>query len=230
MTDRMKNGLLVLSLMLSAGLGAAALAGAASNGNSGSPNAQAAAPIAQNGPRGGGMPHQRSDETLLTGDTASKVRAAALKAVSGGTIERVETDADGNAKYEAHMTRADGSRVTVYVNDQFEVVDTQVGPYRSTSAAVREPGGRPGSRGSQPFQCRADVPGVCAGSHSSGSVFSPWRRTSKWRWTPSQAPVQPTAPSTVADVTAWCSPTAMLSRWAYTVSSPRPWSTMTRFP
>jgi uncharacterized membrane protein YkoI len=74
------------------------------------------------------VPPQRPDETLLTGDTAAKVREAALAKVSGGTIERVETDADGNAAYEAHMTRSDGSRVTVYVNKSFEVVGTQNGP------------------------------------------------------------------------------------------------------
>ena len=45
----------------------------------------------------------------------------------GATIDRVETDADGNAKYEAHMTKTDGSRVTVYVNAQFEVVSVESG-------------------------------------------------------------------------------------------------------
>ena len=60
--------------------------------------------------------HQRSDETLLTGDTAAKVRQLALAKVPGGTIVRVETDADGNAAYEAHMVKADGTPVTVYVN------------------------------------------------------------------------------------------------------------------
>jgi uncharacterized membrane protein YkoI len=74
------------------------------------------------------VPPQRSDETLLTGDTAAQVRKAALAKVSGGTILRVETDADGNAAYEAHMVRSDGSRVTVYVNKSFEVVGTQSGP------------------------------------------------------------------------------------------------------
>ena len=48
--------------------------------------------------------------------------------MSGGTIDRVETDADGNATYEAHMTRSDGSRVTVYLNKSFDVVGTQSGP------------------------------------------------------------------------------------------------------
>jgi hypothetical protein len=65
---------------------------------------------------------QRSDETLLTGDTASKVTAAAMAEVPNGTIVRVETDADGNARYEAHMTKADGTPVTVYVDAQFDVV------------------------------------------------------------------------------------------------------------
>ena len=135
MSNRLKNGLLVVSLMVSAALGAAALAGAASNGGSTTTTTPSAtqspstAPPAfsQGGPQGG-LPLQRSDETLLTGDTATKVREAALKAVSGGTIERVETDADGHAKYEAHMTKADGTQVTVYVNEQFEVVGTEAGP------------------------------------------------------------------------------------------------------
>ena len=39
--------------------------------------------------------------------------------VPGGTIVRVETDADGVAAYEAHMTNAAGSPVTVYVDSIF---------------------------------------------------------------------------------------------------------------
>jgi hypothetical protein len=75
----------------------------------------------------GALP-QRSDETVLTGDTASKVTAAAESKVPGATIDRVETDADGHAAYEAHMVKSDGSRITVYVNKQFEVVGTEDGP------------------------------------------------------------------------------------------------------
>lgn len=80
------------------------------------------------GSAGSGLPPQRSDEQLLTGDTAAKVRQAALAQVSGGTVERVETDADGNAAYEAHMRKADGSRVTVYVNKSSDVVSIESGP------------------------------------------------------------------------------------------------------
>ena len=70
----------------------------------------------------GGFGGQRADETLLTGDTLAKVTAAAKAKVPGGTIVRVETDADGHAAYEAHMTAADGSETTVYVDKSFNVV------------------------------------------------------------------------------------------------------------
>jgi uncharacterized membrane protein YkoI len=112
MTNRVKNTVLGVALLAAFALGGAAIADAASNDNAASStrNQDAAS-----------RP-QRSDETLLTGDTATRVREAALARVSGGTIERVETDADGHAAYEAHMTDADGNRVTVYVNAQFEVV------------------------------------------------------------------------------------------------------------
>jgi hypothetical protein len=84
--------------------------------------------------------HQRSDETRLTGDALAKVTAAAKAKVPGGTIVRVETDADGNAAYEAHMAKADGTPVTVYVNKQYEVVSVQTGmpgpPARSNGASA----------------------------------------------------------------------------------------------
>jgi hypothetical protein len=70
---------------------------------------------------------QRSDETLLSGDAAAKVKALALAKVPGGTIIRVETDADGNAAYEAHLVKADGTPATVYVSKQFEVVKVESG-------------------------------------------------------------------------------------------------------
>ena len=70
---------------------------------------------------------QRSDETVLTGDTASKVTAAAKAKVPGGTVIRVETDADGNALYEAHMVDSDGNPVTVYVDKDFGVVSVETG-------------------------------------------------------------------------------------------------------
>ena len=65
----------------------------------------------------------RPDEHLLTGDTASKVRAAALAKHPGARIQRVETDSDG--VYEAHLTTSSGERVTVEVNKDFVVTGNE---------------------------------------------------------------------------------------------------------
>lgn len=70
--------------------------------------------------KGGHIGSNGKKEELLTGTAAEKVSAAASKAVAGGTIERVETDAEGSA-YEAHMTKSDGSRVTVKLDSNFIV-------------------------------------------------------------------------------------------------------------
>ena len=65
-------------------------------------------------------------ETLLTGTDLAKATAAANAAVPGGTIIRVETDS-GGAAYEAHITKADGSTVTVKLDASFNVTATQPG-------------------------------------------------------------------------------------------------------
>jgi len=123
------KALVALAVAVGVAAGSYGIADAANgSGSSSSGSTAATVPIAatqappdpQN-PWGG----QRSDETLLTGDTAAKVEAAAKAKVPNGTIVRVETDADGHAKYEAHMTKADGTPATVYVNEQFEVVSVE---------------------------------------------------------------------------------------------------------
>ena len=71
---------------------------------------------------------QRPDEHLLSGDAASKVRAAALARYPGATVLRVETDSDG--VYEAHLTTKDGQRVTVEVGKDFKVTGLEAAPHR----------------------------------------------------------------------------------------------------
>jgi hypothetical protein len=91
---------------------------------------QAGAYGAPGGPRHGGnvdeSKSQRPDEHLLTGDTASKVRAAALAKYPDATVLRVETDSDG--VYEAHLIAKSGQRVTVEVDKAFKVTGEESGP------------------------------------------------------------------------------------------------------
>jgi uncharacterized membrane protein YkoI len=95
--------------------------------------------------------NQRSDETLLTGTTLDQVKAVVVAKVgSDATIVRIETDSDaslaGHAAYEAHVVKADGTAVTVYVDKSFNYVSTETMPTGGPAAA---PGSNPGS-GSAP--------------------------------------------------------------------------------
>ncbi len=66
-----------------------------------------------------------SGESLLTGDTLAKVKAAVLAKYAGATFDRVETDRDG--VYEAHITKADGTRTTVKLDKAFTVTGEDAG-------------------------------------------------------------------------------------------------------
>jgi hypothetical protein len=126
-TWRVSPVLVGLAVAFGVGAGSYGIASAASgSGSSGSSGSSAAAPPAiANGapPARSGNPwgHQRSDETLLTGATKAAVEKVARAQVPNGTIVRAETE-DGNAAYEVHMTKADGTPLTVYVNRQFQAV------------------------------------------------------------------------------------------------------------
>ena len=121
---------LVLTAALAVGLGAGSYSIASAASGSGSSTTTTTTSTAQpSAPPGASAQNpwgnQRSDETLLTGDALAKVTAIAQAKVPGGTIVRVETDADGHAAYEAHMTKADGSPVTVYVDKNFDFVSVE---------------------------------------------------------------------------------------------------------
>jgi hypothetical protein len=114
-------------------VGAAGLAGAATAGSSGSSStttpsgstAYGQAPTGQP-PAGAQDPAAMPNgpgETLLTGDDATKATEAALAAVPGATVIRVETDS-GDATYEAHLKKSDGTPVTVLMDENFTVTST----------------------------------------------------------------------------------------------------------
>ena len=87
-----------------------------------------------------GQPGQGTnpDEKAVTGDAAAKLKAAAQKAVPGGTVLRVETDS-GDAVYEAHMKKSDGSLVTVKFDKGYAVTGVEDGMGKG-------PGGASGGR------------------------------------------------------------------------------------
>ena len=127
---RLRVGLAITATTLGAALGGAAIAGAATNGStatstSGVSSATSGAAAANGAPNPATMSHGPG-ETLLTSTTADKVKAAVLAAVPGATIIRVETDSAGSP-YEAHMTKADGTQVTVKVDANFKVTATVQG-------------------------------------------------------------------------------------------------------
>jgi hypothetical protein len=115
----------VAGIIAAAGLPALA-ANSSGSSSSGSTSSEARPNANPDNPTGDPSKPLRSDETLLTGDVAQKVRDAALAAVPGATIQRVETDADGD-KYEAHIVKSDGSLATVKVDANFKVTRVETG-------------------------------------------------------------------------------------------------------
>ena len=125
----MLSGALLGATIAGGAVGASVLGTAQAQTDSSS-SSSSSTPTADSGtppdPSQGGHTANGITETVLTGDTASKVTAAAQGAVSGATVDRVETDAEG-ATYEAHMTKSDGSKVTVKINVDFSVASVEDG-------------------------------------------------------------------------------------------------------
>jgi hypothetical protein len=118
----MAVGLVASGLVAGAVLAGTQMAGAETTTSTGTPSATAPA---VNGVGPSTVSHGPG-ETLLTGETATKVETAALAEVPGGTIIRVETDSSGSP-YEAHVRKSDGSIVTVFVDENFQVTSVQSG-------------------------------------------------------------------------------------------------------
>jgi hypothetical protein len=127
-----------VGLLLAGGLAGGVLAATSSASAADTAASTAAAPAAAApAPRADTGTPVRPGETALTGTNAATAKAAALKAVPGGTVYRVETDTDG-ATYEAHMTKADGTHVTVKFDKNFAVTAIEDG---MGAGGHRGPGG-----------------------------------------------------------------------------------------
>ena len=135
-----------VGLLLAGGLAGGVLAATSSASAADSAISTAAAPAATTPAPGAPADTAtpvRAGEKALTGANLATAKAAALKAVPGGTVFRVETDADG-ATYEAHMTKADGTHVTVKFDKDFKVTAIQDG---MGSGGPGGPGGAGGPSG-----------------------------------------------------------------------------------
>jgi hypothetical protein len=136
-TPRTRLGLKIalVSAGLAAGaIGATAIASNAQSGTTtGAPSGYSTGTAAPNGAPSGapardhnGAGPARGDEKSVTTAQAAALQAAARKAVPGGTVDRIETDS-GDAVYEAHMTKPDGTKVTVKFDKNLAVTGVEAG-------------------------------------------------------------------------------------------------------
>lgn len=131
---KVRAAALVAAGVVGGGVLAGTLSATAATGTTTTPSATSSTPAPPSGGPGsgqgrmgpGGAQPMRSDEKLVTGADAATLKAAALKAVPGGTVVRVETDS-GDATYEAHMKKADGSLVTVKFGKDLRVTSVEEG-------------------------------------------------------------------------------------------------------
>ncbi|MGN6172165.1 MAG: hypothetical protein ACTHPS_04350 [Streptosporangiaceae bacterium] len=120
-------GLLAAGVIGGGVLTSALAAYASSNSSTASGSTAAASSSAAARPPGpGGAQPVRPGEKSVSGATAATLRAAALKVVPGGAVYRIETDA-GDGVYEVHMTKADGSVVTVKFGKNLKVTKVEGG-------------------------------------------------------------------------------------------------------
>jgi hypothetical protein len=129
MPNTIAKGLMAIAAVGALALGGSAFAGAAgqttrTQGSTAQGYGARSQPPSGGAPdpsKGGHVGANGQRETLLTGDTAAKVKAAALAKVPDATVERVETDADHGSPYEAHLRTADGTELEVLVDKSFAV-------------------------------------------------------------------------------------------------------------
>jgi hypothetical protein len=130
--NHIQKTVLVLAGLAALALGGSALAGAASETTTQSRPSM---------PQPGSAAHE-SQEKPVTGDAATKAKAAAEKSVgSGSTATNVTTDFSGNG-YEVTVKKSDGSTVEVHLDKSFNVLEGHGGPGGRHDCG---PGGRPGA-------------------------------------------------------------------------------------
>ncbi len=114
-------------LLAAGALAGGILAGTLSaNADTGSGSTSGSTTTSSTGPSRDGHGPGHAGETALTGSDLSSATAAALKAVPGGTVVRAETDS-GDAVYEVHLSKSDGTEVTVKLDKGLSVTAVEDG-------------------------------------------------------------------------------------------------------
>jgi hypothetical protein len=111
------GGLLAGGVLVGALTASAATSSTGTAASGGSPTYQSRATFPAHG-----TPAHENLEKPVTGTAADKARAAAVKAVGGGTAGAVTTDVSGNG-YEVTVTKPDGSKVEVHLDQSFNLDD-----------------------------------------------------------------------------------------------------------
>lgn len=141
---------LVAAGLVAGGVLATSMGASADTTTSSSTSSSATSSARPAHPGPGGAAAVRSDETVVTGAKAATLKAAALKAVPGAAVIRVETDA-GDGAYEVHLKKADGSLATVKFDQSLAVTATETGMGKGdpapsgSSAGGAAPSGSSGS-------------------------------------------------------------------------------------
>jgi hypothetical protein len=124
MFQRFKKLLVGVAALGALALGASAIAGATtSHGSTSTTSTSSSSNPGRpsfNGPAPGTAAHENA-EKAVTGAAADKARAAAVKALGGGTAGAVTTDITGRG-YETTVTKSNGSKVEVHLGGNFRVM------------------------------------------------------------------------------------------------------------
>ena len=125
----MRSMLVTCAAVATAAVGGATIANAASGSSTTSSSTAAennqAPPALQNMPAHGSASHEDAEKPV-TGDAATKAKAAAIKAAGGGTATEVTTDFT-NTGYEVTVKKSDGTTVEIHM-DKSDNVQQGRGP------------------------------------------------------------------------------------------------------
>ena len=129
-TNKARAGMIAgaaLAAMAVAGIAGSTMANAADS-STGSTTSTVAGENAHqkgaHGPDGGKRDH--AAEVALTGATADSVKAAVLAKYPGATVDRMVQESNGTSVYEAHVTKADGTKAHVQLDANFVVTGEHV--------------------------------------------------------------------------------------------------------